>query len=94
MNKLFLQRVFNSTSGQVYVYSGTGSIAEITEKFVLAAGNNLLNTIVVELSQFGTTVVYTDVEVTVNSPEFQFFTDLVPDVLPPEPEPTPPEQGI
>lgn len=96
MNKNFLQRVFNSTSGQVYTYSGTGSLAEITEKFVTAAGNNLLNTMVVELPQFGATVVYSDTEVTVNSSEFTLLTDLIPDPepAPVEPDPATPEQGI
>ena len=95
MNKIFLQRVFNSKSGWVYTYSGDSSIVEITEKFVAAAGNNLLDTMVVKLPQFGTTVVYTNAEVVINSPEFELFTDLTPDPeVVVEPAPAAPEQGI
>jgi len=89
MNKDFLQRVFNSKTGWVYTYAGSDSGEIITEKFVTAAGNYLLDTVVVKLPQFGTTVIYTNTEVTVNSSEFELFTDLTPD-----PEVAAPEQGI
>lgn len=80
MNKVFLQRVFNTKSGKVYTYSGAGTHTEITEKFVAAAGNNLLDTMVVQLPQFGATVVYVnDSTVEVISREFELFTDLTPD---------------
>jgi len=88
MNKDFLQRVFNAKTGKVFTFSGTGSIAEITERFVAAAGNNLLDTVVVSLPQFKTVVVYVnDMSVDVNTDGFEFFTDLIPD-----PEPVAPEQ--
>lgn len=95
MNKDFLQRVFNAKTGQVFVYSGTGSNAEITEQFVAAAGNNLLDTVVVNLPQFGSTVIYVnDMTITVDSGLFTLFTDLIPDPEPVVEEPAAPTEGI
>jgi len=96
MNKDFLQRAFNSKSGQVYAYTGTipngvSVPVHVTEQFVSATGNNLLNTVVIPLPQFGSTVIYVDSDsMTVNSEEFVFLTDLIPD---PEPEVVPPAEG-
>lgn len=91
MDKQFFHKVFNQTSGFVYKYLGTvpenESVAHyVTDEFVSAIGDNQVNTMVAELSQFNSIVIYnyspTD---SLSSPKFELITDLVPDPIPEEP---------
>lgn len=105
MNKELFQRIFAQTTGYVYRYTGTVPEGEsqahyITEQFAQAAGSNLVNTVVVELPNFGVTVIYHHAEDTVSSPNFEVITDLVPDPIPdpqveeaPTEDTTPPTEG-
>jgi len=106
MNKQFFQSIFNQKMGYVYAYKGTVPEGEspahyITAQFAQAAGSNLVNTVVSELSTFGITVIYNHAEENnINSANFELMTDLVPDPVPeppvlpeaPEPEETSPEE--
>lgn len=84
MNKELFQKIFGKMQGYVYIYKGTIPPEEskthyITELFSEAAGTNLLNTVVVELPNFGATVIYVDAdEILINSIEFELLTDLTP----------------
>lgn len=84
MNKELFQQIFGRTRGYVYLFTGAVPSEEstnhyITELFSQAAGTNLLNTVVVELSNFGATVIYVDVQDNlIDSTEFQLLTDLMP----------------
>lgn len=88
MNKEFFQSIFNQKMGYVYAYKGTVPDGEspahyITEQFAQAAGSNLVNTVVAELSNFGVTVIYNHAESdNISSANFQVITDLVPDPIP------------
>ena len=103
MNKEFFQQLFRAQHGYVYRYSGTMPEGEsaahyITDAFAVAVGTNLLNTKVIELPTFNTTVVYADsAENLKTSVDFELITDLIPDVIPVvEPvveEITPPTEG-
>ena len=83
MNKELFQQIFVRARGYVYLFTGTVPSEEsathyITELFCQAAGTNLLNTMVVELTNFGATVIYADTDDNlVNSTEFQLLTDLM-----------------
>lgn len=84
MNKALFQSMFSSLSGNIYSFSGKISktadpTAVITEKFVTAAGSNLMSIVVVETR--GIFVVYTDLLDLVTSIDFTFLTDLTPDVI-------------
>ena len=105
MNKEFFQSIFNQKMGYVYCYKGSVPEGEsrdhyITEQFAQAAGSNLVSTVVVELPNFGITVIYNHAEENnINSADFELMTDLVPDPIPeppvveePAPEQTPPEE--
>jgi hypothetical protein len=88
MNKEFFQQVFSQNMGFVYKYLGTVPDSEsaahyITDKFVVAAGSNLITTVVTELTNYGVTVVYYHSNTNnISSPDFELITDLIPDVIP------------
>lgn len=87
MNKDFLRKIFCRNEGYVYKFLGTvpegeNQTAYITGLFVQAANNNLLSTTVVYLSKFNTTIIYANNDGIVNvSDDFEFITDLIPDVV-------------
>jgi hypothetical protein len=91
MNKEFFQQVFSQNMGFVYKYCGTVPTGEsaahyITDKFVTAAGSNLITTVVTELTNFGVTVLYYHSDTNnISSPDFELITDLIPDVIPEPP---------
>ena len=102
MNKELFQQIFGRIHGYVYLFNGTVPPEEnaahyITELFSQAAGTNLLNTMVIELSNFGATVIYVDsTDSLVNSTEFQLLTDLIPvKIIEPTPtiDPIAPTEG-
>ena len=88
MNKEFFQSIFNQKMGYVYCYKGSVPEGEsrdhyITEQFAQAAGSNLVSTVVVELPNFGITVIYNHAnENNISSANFELMTDLVPDPIP------------
>ena len=88
MNKEFFQQLFRAQHGYVYRYSGTMPEGEstahyITDAFAVAVGTNLRNTMVVELPNFNTVVIYADSAENLNtSADFELITDLLPVVIP------------
>jgi hypothetical protein len=97
MNKEFFQQVFSQHMGFVYKYCGTVPSGEsaahyITDKFVTAAGSNLITTVVTELTNFGVTVVYYHSDTNnISSPDFELIMDLIPEVIPEPPVVAQPE---
>ena len=82
MQKTLFQSMFSSTSGNVYKFTGEildgeNPTSTITEKFIDAAGINLMSIVVVQIQ--GSFVVYTDLTDVIVSENFEFLTDLLPD---------------
>jgi hypothetical protein len=85
MNKSIYQTMFSSTFGNIYqfvgeVIDGENPVASITEKFIKAAGSNLMSIVVVQYNN--TFILYTDFNEAVSDSDFEFLTDLTPDVVP------------
>ena len=98
MNKAHFQSMFGSTKGAVYQFTcelseGQDPTALITEKFIEAAGTNLISIVVVTVGSM--LVVYSDFAGEIVSSDFNLITDLIPDpvidVAITEPAVTPPE---
>jgi hypothetical protein len=85
MDKQFFHTIFNQNSGFVYKYLGTvpenESVAHyVTNEFVSAIGDGSVSTMVVNLPQFNTIVIYSNsLTDTLSSSKFEVITDLVPD---------------
>lgn len=76
--------MFSTTSGNIYrfmgeVDDGENPTAIITEKFISAAGQDLMSIVVVQANNMF--VLYTDLLETITSADFEFLTDLTPDVI-------------
>lgn len=77
--------MFSSTSGNIYQFAGEvtdgeNPVAAITEKFINAAGISLMSIVVVPYNNMF--ILYTDFNEVVSDSDFEFLTDLTPDVVP------------
>jgi hypothetical protein len=97
MNKAHFQAMFGSTKGAVYRLIGEVPEEQdptilMTEKFIEAAGTNLVSIVVVSTSNMF--VLYSDFDGVLSSNDFEIITDLTPDavIATTEPEVTPPEE--